>query len=61
MTRVGAIVEAFTPCVQCDPTPGFVPDVHDATGRVYVRCPCWLAHQQKVIEAAQVTRKTVER
>jgi hypothetical protein len=60
MKRVGDLVEPFVPCVNC--TDGWV-KASSATqpwanpkveGVDYMtRCSCWIAHQQRVLDALQ--------
>jgi len=51
-----SVVPQFEPCVNCAGNPGWLrkvkpPDVF------MVRCPCWLAHQQRVADALKAAGK----
>jgi len=56
MKRVGDLVPAFTPCEMCKS--GWVLDPHERSKiGAMIRCPCWHAHQRKVLEALAASQK----
>ena len=60
-------MEPFVPCVNCKDTPGLI-EVRVSSWRgmasnrpAYRRCPCFLAHQKRVLDAIQAQAKTKKR